>query len=124
MKKLLLSIVVAVFAALTVCAQDSAESSYVYTYLHWSGKGYKAYGGMLLLNPSSSDQPITDAEGATLEFPNWTYAMNYLATQGWEFVCFDEQNPESIGQKDRYILIRKKMARDEAAPYAEPSKKK
>lgn len=125
MKKIISILALAISLALpaTISAQSAdTDSCYVYSYLHFAGRGYKAYGGKILSINSTEEQPILSADNTEIEFATWTAAMSYLTTLGWEFVCIDEQNPEAVNAKDRYILIRKRTTRGEVVSLSLPSK--
>lgn len=125
MKKALTIITLAISLALpaTISAQSAdMDSCYVYSYLHFAGRGYKAYGGKILSINSTEEQPILSADNTEIEFATWTAAMSYLATLGWEFVCIDDHNPEIVSQNDRYILIRKRATKEEAVSLSLPTK--
>ena len=125
MKKAFIILALAISLALpaTVSAQStSTDSCYVYSYLHFAGKAYKAYGGKILSINSTEEQPILSADNTEIEFATWTAAMSYLTTLGWEFVCIDDHNPEIVSQKDRYILIRKLTTKEEASAQSLPNK--
>lgn len=123
MKKILTLIVLALSLAIpaAISAQSpDTESCYIYSYLHFAGKGYKAYGGKILSINSTEEQPILSADNTEIKFATWTAAMSYLTTLGWEFVCIDEHNPDAINAKDRYILIRKPATKDHTVTISLP----
>lgn len=125
MKKAFIIIALAISLALpaTISAQSAGtDSCYVYSYLHFAGRGYKAYGGKIMPINSTEEQPILNADNTEIEFTTWTAAMSYLTTLGWEFVCIDDHNPEIVSQNDRYILIRKRATKEEVVSLSLPSK--
>ena len=125
MKRILTAIAIAIPLALpsTISAQSAdTDSCSIYSYLHFAGKGYKAFGGKILSINSTEEQPILNTDNTEIKFSTWTAAMSYLSTQGWEFVCIDDHNPEIVSQNDRYILIRKRATKEEAVSLSLPSK--
>ena len=124
MKKFMFIIVLIMTTwSLSAIAQTNSEDCYVYSYLHFAGKGYKAHGGMILSVSSEEGFPILGPDNEELTFSTWRAAMSYLTTLGWEFVCIDYNNPEAVNAKDRYILIRKKTTKDEAVSLSLPETK-
>lgn len=120
----IITLVMMLACSTTLSAQSAGTDicCYVYSYLHFAGKGYKAYGGKILSINSTEERPILSADNTEIKFASWTAAMSYLTTLGWEFVCIDDHNPEIVSPKDCYILIRKQATKEEAVSLSLPNK--
>lgn len=114
MKKVILFTTLLILC-ISLKAQDSC---YVYTQLHWKPTATK-YVAKIQLGEQNDDIDITDANGKKLAFNNIMHAMNYLSTQGWEFIqILPFMNSSS--PREQFAVIRKKMPIEEAKKYATP----
>lgn len=114
MKKVILFTMLLI-SCISLKAQDSC---YVYTQLHWKPAATK-YVAKIQLGEQNDDTDITDANGKKLAFYNIMHAMNYLSTQGWEFIqMLPPMNPTS--PREQFIVIKKKMPIEDAKKYSTP----
>ena len=116
----LITVLLAIVTWFTINAAAPADSCIVYGYLRWSPSAIK-YSAKLELGPGRDLENIMSAKGEKLKFQSFLNALNYMSSQGWDVVEISKPNPEHNSfTQEQYAIIRKKMSKDEAAPFASP----
>lgn len=118
----LITVLLAFVTWFTITAVEPPDSCMVYGYLRWSPSVTK-YSAKLELGPGRDLEEIVSATGDKLKFQSFLNALNYMSSQGWDVVEISKLNPEhNTFTQEQYAIIRKKMSKDEAAPFTSPKK--
>lgn len=116
----LITVLLAFVTWLTITAAEPADSCMVYGYLRWSPSAVK-YSAKLELGPGRDLEDIKSTTGDKLKFQSFLNALNYMSSEGWDVVEISPLNPENNSfTQEQYAIIRKKMSKGEAAPFASP----
>lgn len=104
--------------SLSTFAQTDSDSCYVYTYLHWLGKGAK-YQVRLIQDFGDEGKGFENEAGEPLVFPNFMSALNYaIEKEGWEVFQISNINPfNGLIKREQYAILRKCMQKNESASY-------